>query len=129
MHISGSIVSSFLQFVFIVCQIEGSKDIETKLQTTSFYLILSFFKKIKWGLELVFLPHFLHDFWRKIFFLLYSINSPSFIVWLPLLREILGNMCIVIVCLPGCDAMKFEVNLIFLIKPFFLHEQKVMTKT
>ena len=33
-------------------------------------------------------------------------------------------MCIPIVCKPGCDVMNFEVNLIFLIKPFFLHDQK-----
>ena len=32
------------------------------------------------------------------YFLLYSINWPNFIFWLPLLGEILGNMCIVIVC-------------------------------
>ena len=37
-------------------------------------------------------------------------------------------MCIVIVCKPGCDIMNFEVKLVFLIKPFFLHYQKVMTK-
>ena len=43
--------------------------------------------------------------------------------------EILGNMCIAMVCKPGCDVMNFEVNLIFLIKPFFLHEQKLVTKT
>ena len=43
--------------------------------------------------------------------------------------EILGNMRIAIVCKSGCDVMNFEVNLIFLIKPFFLHEQKVVTKT
>ena len=29
----------------------------------------------------------------------------------------------------NCDVTNFEVNLIFLIKPFFLHEQKVLTKT
>ena len=67
---------------------------ETKLQTTCCHLILSFFEKIKRGLELNSLPHFLHNFWRKIFLLLYSINWPNFIVWLPLLREILGNTCI-----------------------------------
>ena len=39
-----------------------------------------------------------HDFWRKIFLLLYSINWLNFIVWLPLLCEILGNMCIIIFC-------------------------------
>ena len=41
-----------------------SEHIETKLQTTCFYLISSFFKKTK-GLELVSLSHFLHDFWKK----------------------------------------------------------------
>ena len=85
-------------------------------------------KKIKRGLLLVSPPHFPHKFWRKIILLLYSINWPNFIVWLFLLFEILGNMCIAIVCKPGCDAMSFEVNLIFLIKPFFLHDKKVMIK-
>ena len=33
--------------------------------------------------------------------------------------EILENMYIVIVCLPGCDVIKFQINLTFLIKPFF----------
>ena len=70
------------------------KYIKTKLQTTCLYLILGFFKKTKSGLELVSLPYFLHIFWRKIFLLMYSINWPSFIFWLSLLREILGIMCI-----------------------------------
>ena len=61
------------------------------------------------------------------FFLLYSIDSPNFIVWLSLLWEILGNICIAIAC--KCDVMNFEVALMFLIKPFFLHDQKVVTKT
>ena len=43
--------------------------------------------------------------------------------------EILGNMSIVIVYKSGCDVMDFEVNLIFLITPFSLHDQKVVTKT
>ena len=50
-------------------------------------------------------------------------------VWLPLLCEISGNLCFGIVCKPGCDVMHFEANLIFLIKQFFLHDQKVVTKT
>ena len=87
------------------------------------------FQKTKRGLELVSLPHFLHNFWRKLFFLLYSINCPNFIVLLLFLCEILGNMCIAIVCKPSCDVMNFEFNLMFLIKPFFLHDQKVETKT
>ena len=50
-------------------------------------------------------------------------------VWLPLLCEISGNMSIAIVYEPGCEVMNFEVNPTFLIKPFFLHDQKVVTKT
>ena len=53
------------------------------------------------------------------FLMLYSIDWPNFIVWLPLLLEILGNICIAIVCFPGCDVINFEISLIFLIKPFF----------
>ena len=37
-------------------------------------------------------------------------------------------MCIAIVCKPVCDAMNFEVSLIFLIKPLFLRDEKVKTK-
>ena len=49
-------------------------------------------------------------------------------VWLPLLCEMLRNMCIAIVYKPRCDVMNFEVSLIFLIKPFFLHDQKSREK-
>ena len=55
-------------------------------------------------------------------------DCSNFIVWLPLLCEILGNVSIAIVCKPGCDVMNFEVNLILLIKPLFLRDQKVVTK-
>ena len=61
--------------------------------------------------------------------MLYFINWPNFIVWLPFIIEILDNMCTAIVCKPDCDVMNFEVNLIFLVEPFFLHDQKVVTKT
>ena len=50
------------------------------------------------GLGLVSPPHFVNDFSRKMFLILNSINGLNFIVWLPLLLEILGNMCIAIVC-------------------------------
>ena len=86
-------------------------------------------KKIKRVVELVSLPHFLHNFWRKIFPLLYSINWPNLVVWLSLLCKILGNMRITIVCKPGCHVMNFEVSLIDLIKPFFLHDQNVLKKS
>ena len=35
---------------------------------------------------------------------------------MPLPLEILVNMCIAIVCYPGCDVINYEMNLIFLIK-------------
>ena len=61
---------------------------------------IKLFEKTKRGLELVYLPHFLHGFWIKIFHLLYSINWPNFIVGLFLFREILGNVYIIIVSQP-----------------------------
>ena len=57
---------------------------------------IKLFYKTKRGLELVSFPHFLPDLFKKIF--IYYINCPNFIVWLSLLREMLDNMCIVIVC-------------------------------
>ena len=78
--------------------------------------ILIFYK----SLGLASLPRFGCDFLRKIFLMLYSINWPSFTVWLPLLLlEILGNMCIAIICCPVCEATNFEINHNFLIKPVF----------
>ena len=53
---------------------------------------------------------------------------PNFIAWLPLLHEILGNMCIAIVCFQGCDVTNFETNLIFLIKPFLNMTKKSRQK-
>ena len=59
--------------------------IETKLQTTSFYLIYSSFKKQK------------RSSTKQNCFFCY-IMWPDFIVWLPSLREILGNLHNVIIC-------------------------------
>ena len=39
--------------------------------------------------------------------------------------EMLGNICIAIVCFPGCDIISFEVNLLFRIKPFFYMTKKL----
>ena len=71
------------------------------------------------GLGLISPSNFVDDFSRKMFLMLHSINWPNFIDWLPLLLKILGNMCITIVYWPGCDVIKFETNLIFLIKQFY----------
>ena len=102
-------ILKFYMYIYIFCLASWGllKVIETKLQTTCFTWYKAFLKN-KRGLELVFLPHFLRNFGRKIF-LLYSITWPNFNVWLPLLREILGNMCIAIVCQPGCDIINFDI--------------------
>ena len=71
------------------------------------------------GLGLASPPYFVYDFSRKIFFMLYSINRPNFIVWLPIGLRILGNMCIPVVFYRGCGVINFVINLIFLIKLFF----------
>ena len=52
------------------------------------------------GLGIVSVAHFVYDVPTKLFLMLYSINLPNFIAWLPIRLEILGSMCIAIVCLP-----------------------------
>ena len=70
--------SKCLSILFwLYAKLNISKYIETKLQTTCFYLKVLFKKKNKNSLELVLLPHFLYDFRRKIFFSLYSIDWPN----------------------------------------------------
>ena len=49
------------------------------------------------GLGIVTLPHFVYDFSRKMFHVI-LINWPNFIALLPLIFEILVNMCVAIVC-------------------------------
>ena len=97
--------------------------IQSKQFVWNFRLLinLDFLEK---GLGIVSALHFVHDFSRK---MPYSINWPNCIVWFPLLLEILGNMCIQIVCFPDCDVKSFENNrfstffiyIFQLIKPFF----------
>ena len=54
-------------------QLEVSQNILKLVLTTCFYLMHSFLRKLKRS-GTVSLPHFLHDFWRKIFFMLYFTN-------------------------------------------------------
>ena len=54
---------------------------------------------------------------------------PNLIVWLPLLLlQILGNICIVIICFLVCDAIRFENKLSFLSSRFPAWPKKVSTK-
>ena len=78
------------------------------------------------SLELVSLPHFMYDFSRKMFLMLYSINWPKFNVWLPILLEILGDKCIA--TNQAVMSWKIEINLIFLIKPFCYKTKKSRQK-
>ena len=128
-HISGSKSLKLCTVCFFWMGSWGlSRYFENKLQNTCFYLILTFYKKRK-RFRTSLLASFSAYFLKKNISLIYSINWPHFIVWLLLLCEILRNMCITILCKPGCDAMHFEVNLILLVKPFSLHDQKAATKT
>ena len=93
------------------------------LKLRCYHLLLPYIqliKKTKRGLGLDSLPHFLHDFWRKMFLMIYFANWLNFIAWLLLLLETLCNMCIFIICCAVvCDAINFEINHSFVIKPFF----------
>ena len=50
------------------------------------------------GLGIVSPAHFVYDFSTKMFLMLYFINWPNCIAWLALVLDILGKMCIAIVC-------------------------------
>ena len=85
--------------------------------------LYGFFQTEK-GLGIVSPPQFVYHFSRKISLILYFVKWPNLITWLHLLLEILVNICIVIVCLTDCDVKNFEINLVFLIKPFFNMTEK-----
>ena len=51
------------------------------------------------GLGIVSPAHFVYDFSTKLFLMLYSINWPNFIAWLPLLLEILIKQYVYCNCL------------------------------
>ena len=63
-------------------------------------------------------PHFLLDFWRKVFLTIYF-NWLNFIAWLLLLIQIMDKMCITIIFCLVCHVISFEINFSFLIKLFF----------
>ena len=89
---------NFIQFVLLQLQVDDYHNV-LKLSCRPF--VFTFYKgflKKKRNLELAFLSRVMHGFCRKSIALVYTFNWPSFIVWLFLLPEILGNICIVIVC-------------------------------
>ena len=108
-----------MQFGFIVGQVDGYRKIlKLSYRSLAFTSYKAFFKKNKkrpgTSFPLPFSVWFLN---KNICLVIFDITWPNFIVWLPLLREILSSMPIVIACYPRCDVINFEVN--FIIKPFF----------
>ena len=75
----------------------------------------------------IFFKYLVPLIFRMIFQLKYFscyIYWPNFIVWLPLLLEILDKMCILIICHPACDVLNSVIDHSFLIKPFFYITKK-----
>ena len=103
-----------MQLLFIVCQFEYYHNIlKPSCRPLAFTLSKACFEK-KIGLQPVSLPYFLNDFWTKKIILLWSITWPNLIAWLS--RQ------------PSYNIINFEINLIFLIKPFFYMTQKSKQK-
>ena len=82
-----------------------SKYIQTKPQTTCFYLIYSFLKRSGTSL-----PASISAWFLTKYFLFYL------------------NKFVHCVCKPGFDVINFEINLIFQIELFFPYDQKAKTK-
>ena len=101
-----------------------SKYIKTKLQTTCFYLTQSFF--FKKDLKLVYCLIFGMVFEEK-YFSYYILLTGQ--ISLSECLYFVKYLCIVIVCWPGCDVIKFEINLSIQIKSgFFWHDLKAKAK-
>ena len=80
-------------------------------------------------LEVVSPRHFVYDFSRKMFLMLYSINCPNFLVLIHTftswdIRQFVYYNCF----FPVCDFKNFEINVIFLIKPLFYMSKKSREK-
>ena len=90
------------------------------------YAQFEFFRK---GSGTSFSTTFCVYFSRKMFLMLHSINWPNFIVWLSLLpsRDI-GQYVYYNCLLSRMWRLKFEINLIFLIKPFWYMTEKSRQK-
>ena len=95
-----------------------SKYIEVSYRPVAFTWYLVLFLKKKSGVELVYLSHFLHRYFKEKYFSCHIL----FITWLFLFRDILDSMCIKIFLIRlWCH--EFWNYLIFLTKPIFMHEK------
>ena len=98
----------------------GSPQLGNTIKTNSwnFKLLVQryaeFWSFRKGSRAIFFSPHFMYDFWRKIFLLSYNANWP-YLIGNPLLRGVSCNICIVIVYFPVSNV----INICNVIKPFF----------
>ena len=110
----------FLQSNWVQVPLQSlPKYIETKVLTTCVYFAQSLFLKNKKRSRTSLLASFSASFLKKNIFSRYNLLMDQIlIVWLPLLLEIFGSMCIVFICFLVDNIINFEINLSFLIKPF-----------
>ena len=126
-HISGSIVESFMQFVFIVCSVECYQNIWKlicrPLAFTSYKAFLKSRKRSGTSLRASVSAWFLKKkFSLVILYKLTKFNClVAFALW-DIGQYVYCN------CLITRMWRHFEINFIFLIQPFSLHEQKIKTK-
>ena len=117
-----SLDESFKQLVFMVCQVEDYQNIlKLSCRPLAFISYKVFLNNKRSGASLP--ASFSTWLFEGKYFSSY-ILLPDFFVWLPLLREILRNICN---CLLTRQT-NFEINLIFLIKSGFLAWPKFNTK-
>ena len=74
------------------------------------------------------LDQFPNHIFKKNFSYVIFYNLTKFIVSLLLFLDILGYMCVLVICFLVCDVINFEVNHIFLFKLFFCITKIVRTK-
>ena len=111
-----------MRFVFIVSKIEGCRNI-LKLSCRPLAIL-----KNKQGSGTNPLSQFLHNFWRNFFFLVMYYTFTKFHCLVAFTLWDIGQYLYCNCLLTRLHVMNFEINLTFLIKPFFLHDQKVMIK-
>ena len=118
--------------IALVIAAKKRKDRKSKLYKSLQYwssdvLIFDFLEK---GLEIVYLQYFfVYDFSRKMYLMLYFINWPNFIVWLPFFLEILGKICNTNICFPNSDVINLKNWSYVSNQAAFLHDQKNKKKT
>ena len=118
-HTSWSTVWNAIKFVVIAYpSCDPQSYIKFKLVTTFLYYIK--LSKHKMMPETSFPALVFRWFSRRVFLTSHSINWPNFTAWLLFLLEMLGNICIVIICFLVCDVINYRINL-----NVFLHNQKV----